>query len=81
MPGSFTPVMHSRFNSPAMVRMPSRIWSGFARGTWLATSAIAVSFRTPVGLPAASRSITPPGGSFVSRVMPAISSATVFATP
>src|SRR5439155_18664271 len=46
---------------------------GFAAMSW-------TSRRTPVRSPASSRSITPPSGSGVSRVMPASSSARVFAT-
>ena len=44
------------------------------------TGSIASSFSRPVGSPFASRTIVPPGGSGVSRVMPASFSATAFAS-
>ena len=44
-------------------------------------SAIALSTNTPVGLPAASRMISPPSGALESRVMPAAFRAAVLAQP
>ena len=47
--------------------------------TWL-TSPMAASLSRPVGLPAASRTMRPPGGSGVAAVTPASFRATEFAT-
>ena len=43
---------------------------GSSFGTSRPTSSMALSLRTPVGSPFASRTTSPPGGSFVSRVTP-----------
>ena len=55
--------------------------SSVAGGTSRVTRSAALSLRMPVGSPAASLTMAPPSGAGVSRVMPAIFSATVFASP
>src|SRR3546814_500815 len=51
-----------------------------ASGITAYTAFIAASLSTPVGSPSASRTMLPPGGSGVSRVMPASSSASELAS-
>jgi hypothetical protein len=78
MPGSVTLVMPR----PCRILIPAstdvEISCALKGGITDRTSPWAVSRNTPVGSPAASFSITPPGGGCVSRVIPAIRMTTLF---
>jgi hypothetical protein len=79
MPACWTPVRpHAAACTTARVQACS-FSNGGGFGTSRSTSDIACSFSAPVGSPAASFTIVPPGGSGVSRVIPARRSAAVFA--
>ena len=67
--GSFTAVMPSRCNPSILCRIPRFHCSGVGGGVRLTIKSLADSFNTPVGLPWASRSMVPAGGSGVEAVM------------
>ena len=80
-PASCAAVMPSPTSASIPRRSASSISAGDGAGIRLSTSSIAASTSTPVGRPPASRTILPPGGSFVSGPMPAAASAEPFAHP
>ncbi len=81
MPASCTLVRpRARSSRSAVSRLAASSPTSSA-GTWRSTRPIAASTSTPVASPLASRSMRPPAGSGVSRVMPASCSARLLAQP
>ena len=75
------PTSHpARRRSASRRRAPRRAPASLGGGATRSTSDCALSLRTPVGSPLASRTIVPPSTSGVSRVMPAARSAALFAS-
>src|SRR5471032_150195 len=81
MPASWTLVRPSLLRMDRALSSAARLSSSVGFGTTRYIMSIAASTSTPLGLPSASRSILPPLGSGVSRVMPASCMARLLAQP